>query len=386
MKRVYLDYSATTPVLPEVYEAMRPYFIHEYGNPSSLHDFGTKARKGIESAREIIAKFLGANPESIIFTASGTESDNIAIQGTYLKKRDISPHLITSSIEHPAVLSTCRFIESLGVDVTYLPVDSNGLVDPSVLNARITDKTVLVSVMFANNEIGTVQPVSRIGDVTTEHHVSFHTDAVQALGSIRINVRRMGITMLSASGHKIYGPKGIGILYVDDREKIHPLMYGGPHEKGIRPSTENVPGIVGFGKAVEIISKDLEREATRELNLREYLVDHVLTEIEGSRLNGSRVERLPGNASLTFDDVSGFDLVLVLDREGVAVSTGAACHSSSAKQSHVLSALGCDTDDTKGTIRISIGRPTKKEDIDYFLEKLVNAIKELRDEKRIVHR
>ncbi len=380
-KRVYLDYSASTPVLPEVLEAMKPYFFSEYGNASSLHGFGTKARRALEESREIVAKFIGATPESITFTGSGTESDNLAIQGTYLKNRNKSLHFITTAIEHPAVLNTCQFMEELGVRVTYLPVSSDGLVDPKKLEAEITDKTALVSIMYANNEIGSIQPVDRIGRITADRNIPFHTDAVQALGTIRIDVKKLKINMLSASGHKVYAPKGVGFLYIDDKENIQPLMRGGPHERGLRPSTENVPSIVGLAKAVEIISKDLEREAAREFQLREHLVNHVLAEIEGSSLNGSRTERLPGNANLSFEGVSGFDLVLVLDREGVAVSTGSACHSSSAKPSHVLLALGCDGAGTKGTIRVSIGRQTTQEEIDYFLNTLSQAIKELREER-----
>jgi cysteine desulfurase len=381
MKRVYLDYSASTPVLPEVLEAMKPYYFSEYGNASSLHGFGTKARRALEESREIVAKFIGASPDSVIFTGSGTESDNLAIQGMYLKNKDEPTHFITSTIEHPAVLNTCRFMEEIGVQVTYLPVNSEGMIDPKRLEAEITDKTRLVSIMFANNEIGTVQPVGKICRVTEGRNVPFHTDAVQALGTIRIDVKKLGINMLSASGHKVYAPKGVGFLYIDDTDRILPLMRGGSHEHGLRPSTENVPSIVGMARAVEIISKDLEREAARELQLREYLVKHVLAEIDGASLNGSRKERLAGNANLSFDSVSGFDLVLVLDREGIAVSTGSACHSSSAKPSHVLLALGCDEAGSKGTIRVSLGRQTTQEQIDYFLVKLSEAIKELRAEK-----
>ncbi|NMC05336.1 MAG: cysteine desulfurase [Candidatus Lokiarchaeota archaeon] len=381
MNRVYLDHSASTPVLPEVLDAMKPYYLSEYGNASSLHGFGTKARRALEESREIVAKFIGGSPDSIIFTGSGTEADNLAIQGTYFKNKGKQQHFITSAIEHPAVLSTCQFMEDLGVKVSYLPVNGAGIIDPETIQARVTDKTDLISIMYANNEIGTIQPITEIGRIASTRNIAFHTDAVQALGTIRIDVKKSGINMLSASGHKLYAPKGVGFLYIDDKNRISPILRGGGHEYGLRPSTENVPSIVGLAKAVEIISKDLEREAARELQLREYLVKHVLAEISGSSLNGSRAERLPGNANLSFEGVSGFDLVLVLDREGIAVSTGSACHSSSAKPSHVLLAIGCSEDDNKGTIRISIGRQTTQEQIDYVLEKLSGAIKELRSEK-----
>jgi len=378
MKRIYFDYAATTPVLPEVVDSMNPYFTSEYGNASSFHEFGFRARKAIEDSREIVSKFLDTNPESIVFTSGGTESDNLAIFGTFLKNRDKNPHFITTSIEHPAVLNSCQFVEELGADVTYLPVSTEGLVDPLAVEAAITDQTVLISIMYANNEIGTVQPVKEIGQIATSHDIPFHTDAVQAMSSISIDVHANCINLLSASGHKLYAPKGVGIFFIQDSSTILPIMHGGPHEHGIRPSTENVPGIVGLATAIEIISSDMDREATRETELRDYIIDHVLAEIEGSSLNGSRTERLPGNMNFSFEGILGYDLVLVLDREGIAVSTGSACHSTSQKPSQVLHALGVCDALALGTIRASIGRQTTQEEADYFLEKLQDAIKELR--------
>jgi cysteine desulfurase len=378
MQSIYLDYAATTPVLPEVVEAMNPYFTDTYGNPSSLHHFGVRARKAVEDSREIVARFIGTNPETMVFTSGGTESDNLAIFGTFLKNREKNPHIITTAIEHSAVLNTCQFMEQLGADVTYLPVNAEGLVDPAAAEAAITDQTVLISIMYANNEIGTIQPVEEIGQIANSHGIPFHTDAVQALSSTRIDAREKHIDMLSAAGHKLYAPKGVGFFFLGASWGIKPIMHGGDHEYGIRPSTENVPGIVGLATAIDIISRDMNREAKRERELREYIIDHVLAEIDGSSFNGSRTECLPGIASLAFDGVLGYDLAMVLDREGIAVSTGSACHSLSQKPSHVLRALGLSPGISLETIRVSIGRQTTQEEVDYFLEKLHDAIKELR--------
>jgi cysteine desulfurase len=378
MNRIYLDYAATTPVLPEVVEAMIPYFTDEYGNASALHDFGVRARKAIEDSRETVARFIGAPPESIVFTSGGTESDNMAVFGTFLKNRERNPHIITTAIEHSAVLNTCQFMEQLGAEVTYLPVNAEGIVDPSAIEAVITDRTVLISIMHANNEIGTVQPVAEIGQIASIHGVPFHTDAVQALSSTHIDVQGNNVNILSASGHKLYAPKGVGILFLDDASTILPIMHGGPHEHGMRPTTENVPGIVGLATAIDIISRDMDRETARERELRDQIINHVLGEIEGSSLNGSRIERLPGNTNFSFEGILGYDLAMVLDREGIAVSTGSACHAASEKPSHVLQALGMSDAAAFGTIRVSIGRQTTQEEVDYFLEKLEDAVKELR--------
>lgn len=380
MTRIYLDYAATTPVVQEVLDAMVPFFTQVYGNASSLHDFGIEARKAIERSRVIIASFLKANPDNIFFTGSGTESDNMAILGAVEKRRGSPVHIITSSIEHPAVLNTCKYLESKGVDVTYIPVNQEGKIEANDVESAIRDNTAIISIHHANNEIGTLQPVDAIGRIAREYGILFHVDAVQSFGKIPVNVKDMQISFLSASAHKIYGPKGVGLFFAADQESIVPILHGGPQENGIRPSTENVPAIVGFGKAVEISGEIMAKELDRERNLLEYLIDHVLDETDGSRLNGSRQDRLPNIANFCFDGLSGYDLVLALDREGIACSTGSACHSHSTDPSHVLLALGLSKEVALSAIRVAIGRPTTLEDIDTFLEKLHQVVGELQRE------
>ncbi|HME55657.1 MAG TPA: cysteine desulfurase family protein [Candidatus Lokiarchaeia archaeon] len=380
MSRIYLDYAATTPVVPIVFDAMTPFFMQDFGNASSLHEFGIEARKAIEHARETIATFLHVNSGSIFFTGSGTESDNMAILGAVEKKSGSPVHVITSSIEHPAVLNTCKYLESKGVDVTYIPVNQEGMIDANDVEAAIRDDTAIISIHQANNEIGTIQPVEAIGRIGREHGISFHVDAVQSFGKIPVHIKDMEVSFLSASAHKIYGPKGVGLFFAADQESIVPILHGGPQENGFRPSTENVPAIVGFGKAVEICGEIMNEESERERNVLEYLIDHVLDEINGSRLNGSRQDRLPNIANFCFDGLSGYDLVLALDREGIACSTGSACHSHSADPSHVLLALGLSKAEALSAIRVAIGRPTTLEDIDTFLEKLHQVIGELQRE------
>jgi len=369
-RRVYLDYAASTPVMPEVVDAILPYFTEDFGNASSLHGFGIKARGAIEDARGSVAAFLNTSPENIVFTGSGTESDNLAIQGYALKHWAEKPSLITSVIEHPAVYNTFKHLEGAGFEVFYVSVDREGIVNMDELESAITPSTGLISIHYANNEIGTVEPIVEIGKLAAEHGIEFHTDAVQALGKRPIDVANDGVTMLSASGHKVYAPKGAGILYLRDRSSIEPLMFGGDHEFHVRPSTENVPAIVGLGAAVEIVSKNLEAEIQREKELREYLITHVISEIEGTTFNGSMQAALPTIASLTFEDFTGYDLVLGFDTEGTAVSAGSACHSSSTEPSRVLTAIGLGAKEALSTIRVSIGRPTTQEDVDYFLERL----------------
>jgi cysteine desulfurase len=378
MSRIYLDHAATTPVTPEVLDAMKPYFSVEYGNASSIHDFGVRAREAVEKSREVVTGFLGADKDSIIFTGSGTESDNIAVQGSAFRHGRSGPHIITSMIEHPAVFATCEFLQTLGFEVTFLPVNGQGLVDPESLKKEIKKNTVLISIMYANNEIGTIQPVSEIGGIAREHGINFHTDAVQAFGKVPVNVRNENITLLSGSGHKLYGPKGVGILYISDRSAVSAIMRGGHHEMNLRPSTENVPCIVGLAKAVETAAGVLEGETRRELELRDYLIDGVLSGVPGSWINGSKKRRLANNANFGFKGLSGFDLVLGLDREGIACSTGSACHTASVEPSRVLTSLGLSNEDAMSCIRVTIGRGTVKDDIDYFLQKLPPLIKELK--------
>ncbi|MHA1846002.1 MAG: cysteine desulfurase family protein, partial [Promethearchaeota archaeon] len=379
MNRIYFDNGATTPVLPEVLEAMAPYFTKEYGNASSIHQFGINARRAIEKARDITALLIGTNPSNIIFTGSGTESDNLAIQGCIRKFKDEEVHIITSIIEHPAVYNTCRFLESIGYQVSYLPVDREGIISLNDLEGMIQENTRLVTIHYANNEIGTIQPIKEIGDLLKDREILFHTDAVQALGRKNINVENEGIGLLSGSAHKLYAPKGVGFLFVRDIKDLVPIMFGGPHEMHIRPATENVPGIVGLGKAIEIISIDQEREIERERKLRDYLIDHVLAEIPGCELNGSRKFRLPNNANFRFQGVSGYELVLALDREGIACSAGSACHSHAVEPSRVLLALGLSNKQANSSLRITLGRQNTKEDVDYFLEILPRVVKELRN-------
>jgi cysteine desulfurase len=379
MSGIYLDHAATTPVNPEVMEAMKPYFSGEYGNASSIHDFGIRAREAVEKSREIVADFLGAEKDSIVFTGSGTESDNIAVQGAAFKHGRSGPHVITSMIEHPAVFKTCEFLQNLGFEVSFLPVDVQGLVDPEALKKAIKKNTVLISISYANNEIGTIQPVKEIGEIAREHGINFHTDAVQAFGKLPINVQKENINFLSGSGHKLYAPKGVGILYAADLDSVQAIMHGGHHEMNLRPSTENVPGIVGLAKAVEVAASVMEKETVRELELRDYLIERVLNEVPGAWLNGSAKHRLPNNANFGFKGVSGYDLVLGLDREGIACSTGSACHSDSIEPSRVLTSLGLPPEDAMSCIRVTVGRSTEKQDIDYFIEKLPPLLKELKN-------
>ena len=335
--RVYLDHAATTPVDEKVLEEMLPYFTKKYGNASSLHSFGREARDAIERSRERVAELIGAESEEIIFTAGGTESDNIAIKG--IAFREGKGHIITSQIEHPAVMATCQHLEKKGFDVTYLPVDKYGMVSPEDVENAIRDDTILITIMHANNEIGTVEPIEEIAKIARENEIVFHTDAVQSVGKIPVNVKRIGMDMLSISAHKIYGPKGVGALYIKKGTKIEAIIHGGGHEKGLRPSTENVPGIVGLGKACELAEKRMEEDMKRMQRLRDRLIKGVL-EIEESYLNGHPEKRLPNNAHFRFAAVEGESLILSLDDKGIAGSTGSACSSKKLKPSHVLMAIG----------------------------------------------
>ena len=378
MNPIYMDYAATTPTDQRVVEAMLPCFGEIYGNPSSLHGFGQEARAAMEEARAKIAAFLGAKPAEIVFTSGGTESDNFAIKGVAWANRKKGDHVITSAIEHHAVLETCRFLEKEGFRVTYLPVDGDGLVDPADVVKAITDRTTLISIMHANNEIGTIEPIAEIGRIAKERGVVFHTDAVQTLGHLPFTVNELNIDLLSASAHKLYGPKGMGLLYIRKGTRITPLVHGGDQESGRRASTQNVPGIVGFGKAVELAAATLQEEMVRITSLRDRFIRGIFERIDGIRLNGHPARRLPNNINLSVESIEGEGMILSLDMMGIACSTGSACSSSSLEPSHVLLAIGLPHELSHGSLRFSLGMYTKEGDIDAVLEALPQVVGRLR--------
>lgn len=376
MKRVYMDHAATTYVDPRVVQEMLPYFTEHFGNASSLHFFGREAKEALENSREIVAKALGASPDEIYFTSGGTESDNMAIKGVMYANR-IKNDMITSIIEHHAVLETCNYLQGQGFDVTYLPVDKQGFVGLNHLEDSVTEKTGLVSVMHANNEVGTIEPVKEIGKITKENGIYLHTDAVQSFGKIPTNVNDLNADLLSISGHKIYGPKGVGVLYIRDGVKIEPVQHGGGHERGMRSGTENVPSIVGLAKAVEIFQSEMKKESERLTGLRDELIKGVL-EIDDSWLNGPPTKRLPNNANFGFDRLEGESLILRLDARGIAVSTGSACSSGSEAPSHVLTSIGLTPEQANGSLRLTLGKRNTEEDVNYVLEALPEIISDLR--------
>ena len=377
MRRIYLDNAATTAVSPAVMEAMLPYFTQVYGNASSIHGFGREAKRAIENARRQVVKALNAAaPQEIYFTAGGTESDNWAIKGVALAHQ--GGHIITTAIEHHAVLHTCQWLEKRGYDVTYLPVDEYGRVTAAQVEKALREDTILVSVMAANNEVGTIQPIAEIGKLCRARGVLFHTDAVQAVGAIPIDVQAMNIDLLSLSAHKIHGPKGVGVLYVRKGVKIDSLIHGGAQERGFRAGTENLPGIVGLGKAIEIACANLDDNAARMTALRQRLIDGLRNRVSDTRLNGHPTERLPGNANLSFDKVEGEALLLRLDLMGVAGSSGSACTSGTLDPSHVLMALGLTQAQANGALRLTIGTDTTAEEIDAVLDILPPIVEDLR--------
>lgn len=385
MKYVYLDYAATTPMDPRVIEEFDLQMRENYGNSSSLHDKGQKAAKTLLDSREAVASLIGAPRDDIIFTSSGTEADNLAILGVANKHKKRGNHIITSTIEHHAVEKTCEYLEKQGFKVTYLPVNNQGLIDLNFLEESITEKTILISIMVANNEIGTIEPIKKIGHIAREHDVIFHTDAVQAFGKIPINVEDLNIDLLSASAHKIYGPKGVGMLYIRNKgmregwgKIVEPIMYGGGHERDLRPSTMNVPAIAAFAKAAEIAKNEMSEEIARETKLRDKIIKNVLNSIDYSYLNGHPTIRLPNNVNLGFKYIEGESIVLDLDAMGIGTSTGSACSSKSLEPSHVLLAIGLSPQDAHGSLRISLGRFTSEEEIDYFLEQIPLVIERLR--------
>jgi cysteine desulfurase len=379
MRKVYVDNAATTQVDREVIDAMIPYFDNKYGNASSIHSFGREAYEGMENARKQVAQLVNASPKEIFFTSGGTESDNTAIKGVALKSKDKGRHIITSRIEHPAVLETCQYLESVGFKVTYLPVDRFGKVSLESLSKSITKETLLVTVMHANNEIGTIEPIREIGEIAHEHGVIFHTDAVQTAGKIPIDLNKMEADLLSISAHKIYGPKGVGALFKREGVTIETLMQGGGHERGLRSGTENVAGIVGMGKASYLANTRMEDDARRITDLRNEIIKKVLTEIEESYLNGHPTDRLPNNAHFRFSGIEGESLLLSLDEKGIAASTGSACSSKKLMPSHVLMAIGLNEVQAHGSLRISLGRDNTNEDIDYVCDSLGVTIQRLRE-------
>jgi cysteine desulfurase len=379
MKTIYMDHAATTPVDPRVFEAMTPYLTEYYGNPSSLYKVGQTAKRAIEDARAIVAGAIGAATEEIIFTSGGTESDNTAVKGlayTMLGKKD---HVITSAVEHHAVLEPVEFLEkTLGFTATILSVDAGGFVSPADVEAAITDKTMLISVMHANNEIGTIQPIREIGQIAWDRKVRFHCDAVQTFGHVPVNVEDLNVDMLSISGHKLHGPKGVGVLYVRKGTRFTPFMQGGGQERGRRASTENVAGIVGLAKAAEIALADREQEAARLTGLRDYLIKGIEEKIEAVRVNGDRVKRLPNNVNVCFEAIEGESLLLTLDARGICASSGSACTSGSLEPSHVLLGIGLPAEIAHGSLRLTLGRETTKADCDYVLEVLPGIVANLR--------
>ena len=378
MNPIYMDYAATTPADQRVAEVMLPYFGKVYGNPSSIHGFGQEARAAMEDSRAEIAAFLGAKPTEIVFTSGGTESDNFAIKGTAWANRKKGNHIITSAIEHHAVLKSCDFLEKEGFRVTYLPVDRDGLVDPEDVEKAITDRTILISIMHANNEIGTIQPIAEIGRIAQGKGICFHTDAVQTFGHLPFTVDELNIDLLSASAHKLYGPKGTGLLYIRKGTRITPLVHGGNQESDRRASTENIPGIVGFGKAVDLAAATLHEEAVRITSLRDRFIRGIFERLDGIRLNGHPVRRLPNNINLSVESIEGEGMVLSLDMMGIACSTGSACSSSSLEPSHCLLAIGLPPEFSHGSIRFSLGMYTKESDVDAVLEALPQVVSRLR--------
>lgn len=380
MKQVYLDYSATTPVKEEVVKEMLPYFTEKYGNPSSLYGPGLEAKEGLEQARGRVAKLINAEPREIFFTSCGTEADNWVLEGAADALKNKGNHIITSKIEHHAILHTCEYLEKHGFEVTYLDVDSEGFVRPEDLEAAIKENTILVSIMMVNNEIGTVEPIKELAAVAKAHGVLFHTDAVQALGNVPIDVKELGVDFLSMSAHKIYGPKGVGALYIKRGNRITNFMHGGAQETKKRAGTENLAGIAGFGKAAELAMENLDSHIEHSSSLRDYFWHKLEENISGVQLNGPKDgRRHPGNLNISFDYIEGEAILLMLDGNGISVSTGSACSSKSLAPSHVLDAIGVSITKMNGTVRFTVGDFTTKEDIDYVTDVLIKVVERLRE-------
>lgn len=379
MRRVYLDHSATTPVDPEVAQLMMTYYTEKYGNPSSVHSFGQEAKEGLEKAREQVAALIGAQPSEITFTSGGTEADNMAIFGTADAQRKKGKHIITSAVEHHAVLETCEYLEKNGFDLTIIPVDEEGFVNPQDVEKAIRPDTILITIMHANNEVGTIQPIAEIGKIAKEKGVTFHVDAVQSLSKVPIDVKAMNIDLLTISSHKIYGPKGVGALYIRKGVRLSPRIYGGGQEKKRRSGTENLPGIVGFGKACELAGERMNAEIERLKVLRDKLMDGIVERIDYVKVNGPRGDkRLANNVNVSIQYVEGESLLLSLDMMGIAASSGSACTSGSLDPSHVLLAMGLKHEIAHGSLRFSLGKQNTEEDIDYVLEQLPKIVERLR--------
>jgi cysteine desulfurase len=378
MRRIYLDHAATTPTHPEVVKAMLPFFTGAFGNPSSIYSYGQEAKGAVEEARVKTAELIGARSEEIIFTSGGTEADNFALKGVAYANEHKGNHIITTSIEHHAVMEVCKFLERRGFTITYLPVDEYGLVDPRDVRKAITDKTILISIIHANNEVGTIEPISEIGEIAEETEAYFHTDAVQTVGHIPLNVGKLKVDLLSISAHKFYGPKGVGALYIRKGTKLVPFMQGGEQERRHRAGTENVPAIVGLGRAVELAGQHMDKEAERLAGLRDKLIKGLLEKIDHTHLNGHPTRRLPNNVNVSVDFVEGESMLLNLDLEGICASTGSACSSASLEPSHVLLALGLSPEQAHGSLRFTLGRENSEEDIERVLEVLPGIIAKLR--------
>ena len=378
-KNIYLDHAATTRTRPEVVEAMLPFFTELYGNPSSVYDFSAPCKQAVAKAREIIAKSIGAKPSEIYFTAGGSESDNWALEATADALKDKGRHIITSKIEHHAILHTCEYLETKGFEITYLDVDENGLVKLDELTAAIRPDTILISVMFANNEIGTIEPIAEIGKIAHEHGVLFHTDAVQAYTQVPIDVEAMNIDMMSTSGHKINGPKGIGFLYIRKGVKIKSFIHGGAQERHRRAGTENVTGIIGLAKAAEIATANMKERTAEEIKVRDHLIERIEKEIPYAKLNGDRVKRLPNNVNFSFQFVEGESMLILLDSKGICASSGSACTSGSLDPSHVLLAIGLPHEIAHGSLRLTISDQITMEDADYVVDNLKEIVNHLRE-------
>jgi cysteine desulfurase len=378
MNKIYFDHSATTPVLPEAVEAMAEFFTNNYGNPSSIYETGRSARAALEEARKSVAAVLGADPKEIVFTAGGSESDNMAVLGVADAKAKRGNHIVASAVEHPAIMEPLKHLEKHGFEVTYVPVDSEGMIDPADVAAALNDRTILVSIMLANNVVGTIQPVRETAALVRERGIAFHTDAVQAVGNIPIDVNDLGVDLLSISGHKFHGPKGVGVLYIRKGTRINPIIHGGGQERGKRSGTENVPGIVGLAKALEIVENEREEKVVRLTALRERLVKGVLDRVDDVMYLGHPVERLAGNACFSFKYIEGESLILNLDMMGIAASSGSACSSRALEPSHVLLAMGYSAVDAHGSLRITMGRLSTQAEVDTLIEVLPGIITRLR--------
>ena len=379
MRRIYLDHAATTPTHPDVVEVMLPCFTEAFGNPSSVYSYGQEARGAIEKARTKVAELIGARGEEIVFTSGGTEADNLALKGTAYANGHKGNHIITTSVEHHAVMEVCKFLGRRGFTITYLPVDEYGLVDPDDVRKAITAKTILISIVHANNEVGTIEPITEIGKIAEKAEVCFHTDAVQAVGHIPVDVDKLKVDLLSISAHKLYGPKGVGALYVRKGTKLVSLTQGGEQEKSRRAGTENVPAIVGLGKAVELAGQEMDKEAERLAGLRDRLIKGLSEKIDQVHLNGHPTRRLPNNVCISVDFVEGESMLLNLDLEGICASTGSACSSASLEPSHVLLALGLPPEQAHGSLRFTLGRGNSEEDVDRVLKVLPRIVAKLRE-------